>query len=191
MALGELFESMRHYLLLVANAEVDDELRQKIAPSDLVQETFVRAQQGFAEFAGASEAELRMWLRQILLNHWRNLRRAYCETAKRQVGREIALNTTSSIVGPGIKLVAGDPTPSGQAIASEEAVLMAQAVSELPDDYQRIVRMRNWDDMSFEEISRRMGRTADSVRKIWYRAILLLGNLWDKSNDTAQRPRNE
>ena len=88
-ALGELLESYRNYLLLIANAEVDGELRPKFGASDLVQETFVRAQQGFAAFAGTTEGELQAWLRQILLNHCRNLRQTYRDTQKRDVGREL------------------------------------------------------------------------------------------------------
>ena len=42
-AMGELFETCRNYLLLVANISVADDLRARVAANDLVQETFLEA----------------------------------------------------------------------------------------------------------------------------------------------------
>jgi RNA polymerase sigma-70 factor (ECF subfamily) len=42
-ALGRLLEGCRHYLLLMANQDTGPDLRAKVAPSDLVQETFLEA----------------------------------------------------------------------------------------------------------------------------------------------------
>jgi RNA polymerase sigma-70 factor (ECF subfamily) len=190
-ALGELLESYRNYLLLIANAEVDGELRPKCGASDLVQETFVRAQQGFVAFAGTTEAELQAWLRQILLNHCRNLRQTYRDTQKRDVGRELALDGLSSIVGLGARPSTGQLSPSGCAIASEEAARVAQALSALPDDYQQVVRLRNWENLSFQVIGERLGRSADAARKLWGRAILQLGAEWDASHDQSERTSRE
>ena len=190
-ALGELLESYRNYLLLIANAEVDGELRPKFGASDLVQETFVRAQQGFAAFAGTTEGELQAWLRQILLNHCRNLRQTYRDTQKRDVGRELALDGLSSIAGAGMRPSSGQLSPSGCAMASEEAALVAQALSALPDDYQQVVRLRNWENLSFQIIGERLGRSADAARKLWCRAILQLGAEWDVANGQPERTSRE
>src|SRR5262245_20956863 len=68
-ALGQLLEGCRQYLLLVANQQLDPGLRDKLGPSDLVQETFLDAQQDFRHFHGHTEPELLAWLRRILLNN--------------------------------------------------------------------------------------------------------------------------
>jgi len=190
-ALGELLESYHNYLLLIANSEVGGELRPKCGASDLVQETFVRAQQGFAAFVGTTEGELQAWLRQILLNHCRNLRQTYRDTQKRDVGRELALEGLSSMVGPGMRPPDGQLSPSGCAMASEEATLVAQALSALPDDYQQVVRLRNWENLSFQLIGERLGRSADAARKLWGRAILQLGAEWDVANGQPERTSRE
>ncbi len=51
-ALGTLLEQCRDYLLLVAGRELGRDLQGKIGASDLVQETFVRAQEVFGSFHG-------------------------------------------------------------------------------------------------------------------------------------------
>ena len=48
-ALGKLLESFRAYLLLIAQCELDAELRAKGGASDLVQQTFLEGQRDFAQ----------------------------------------------------------------------------------------------------------------------------------------------
>ena len=62
-ALGRLLELYRNYLRLVARSLIGAALRVKLEPSDLVQETFLKAHRDFAGFAGRSEPELVAWLR--------------------------------------------------------------------------------------------------------------------------------
>ena len=84
-------QSCRAYLLLVADDELDRELRAKVGPSDLVQETFVAAQQKFDGFAGDSPEELVAWLRGILINKIKDARRHYVTTKRRAIRRELPL----------------------------------------------------------------------------------------------------
>ncbi len=87
-ALGQLLEACRGYLLLIAEQEIDPELRAKGGASDLVQETFLKAHRHFDRFQGDSETELLAWLRRLLLNNLANFARQYRDTNKRRLGRE-------------------------------------------------------------------------------------------------------
>src|SRR5581483_10218334 len=91
-ALGQVLEAYRTYLLLIANGELDPELRAKGGASDLVQETFLEAHRDFAGFHGDSGEQLQAWLRQLLLHNLANFVRRYRQTDKRQVGREVFLD---------------------------------------------------------------------------------------------------
>ena len=74
-ALGQVLQACRGYLLLLAERELDPDLRAKGGASDLVQGTFLEAQKDFAHFQGDSEDELRAWLRQVLLHNLANFTR--------------------------------------------------------------------------------------------------------------------
>src|SRR5262245_49915002 len=87
-ALGELLQACRHYLLLVAEQNLDSDLRDKVAASDLVQDTCLEALRDFGrQFRGDTEEELLAWLKRILLNNLANQVRRYRGTEMRDVRR--------------------------------------------------------------------------------------------------------
>src|SRR5262245_56759774 len=87
VALGWLLDGCRQYLLLVAHEQLDPDLRDKLGPSDVVQETFLEAQRDFRRFQGQTEQELLAWLRRILLNNLADARRRYRRGGKRDIAR--------------------------------------------------------------------------------------------------------
>ncbi len=56
MTPGRLMEGLRQYLLMMANQVIGPELQAKLGPSDLVQETFLEAQQHLVRFPGPKRA---------------------------------------------------------------------------------------------------------------------------------------
>lgn len=167
-ALGELLELCRRYLLQIANAQLDSKLQTKFGASDLVQETFLEAQRVFDRFQGDSPVELRAWLRAILLNKLADGERHFRGTAKRQLGREVGLSADS---GSSPEPTAGLPTPSMVMMQGERAVALTAALQRLPEDYRQVIVWRQIEDLAFEDIAARFGRSVDAVRKLWWRAI--------------------
>src|SRR6516165_12689122 len=170
-ALGQVLETFRGYLLLVADREIHPDLRAKGGASDLVQDTFLEAQRDFDQFHGASADELRAWLRRLLLNNVANFTRQYRERAKRDVGREISLEAGGSSHERGAGLEANTLSPSGEAAAQEQARALTQAMERLPPDYRRVLALRHEEQLTFEQIGQQMQRTANAARMLWLRAV--------------------
>ena len=170
-ALGHVLEACRDYLLLVANKELDPDLQAKGGASDLVQQTFLEAQRDFARFHGESEAELLAWLRRLLLNNLGDFTRRYRDTGKRAAGREVPLQTGSSVSPPSGGLAAETPSPSGQAMAHDQDEALQRALERLPEDYRRVLVWRYQEEKSFEEIGQLLQRTPNAARKLWLRAV--------------------
>jgi RNA polymerase sigma-70 factor, ECF subfamily len=167
-ALGQLLEACRAYLLRIANEGVATEIQAKGGASDLVQETFLEAHRDFARFQGTTEAELLAWLRCLLLNNASNFARSY-RTGKRRVGREVPLERGDRSTEAGF--VANTSTPSMEAMAHEKAEAIARALERLPEDYRRVITLRNQERREFDEIGRLMERSTDAARRLWSRAI--------------------
>ena len=174
--LGLLLETTRDYLLYVANHEFDVRLRQKIGPSDLVQETFVQAQAAFVRFQGSRESDVLRWLRRILLNKISDAQRQLHCSKKRNVAREQSLfGTAQASAG---QIADSHSSPSKCAIAKEEEVAIRRLIDRLPEEYQQVIRLRNWERLRFNEIGQRMERSDESARKLWFRAIKRLRQEW-------------
>lgn len=170
-ARGRELEAFRQYLLLVANRELDADLRAKEGASDIVQETLLEAHAGLDHFAGRSEGQFRAWLRRILLNNVANLRRRYRETAKRQIGLEVSIDDSGTFGPARANLVSPESSPSHQAHRQERIQSLALALERLPEHYRRVLLSRYQERQSFEEISRRSGHSPDAVRMLWARAL--------------------
>jgi RNA polymerase sigma-70 factor, ECF subfamily len=169
---GVLLEGCRQYLLMIANEVIGAELRAKIAPSDLVQETFLEAQRHRDAFRGRTRAELYGWLRKILECRMVDVRRAYLGTEKRDARREVAIETLrAGLDGDGDILASRSPSPSSQAARAELVQGLDQALARLPEHYRQAVTWRHHEQLPWDEIGRRMGCTADAARKVWSRAI--------------------
>src|SRR5262249_31762968 len=167
---GQLLEACRGYLLLIAQEELDPDLRAKGSAADLVQETFLEAQRDFGQFHGTSEPELLAWLRRLLRNNLANFTRLY-RADKRQVGREVVLDAGTSADARGVEPSAGSTSPSGQALAHEQAEAVQQALARLPDDYRRVLLLRYQEELPFEEIARLLNRSANATRQLLLRAV--------------------
>jgi RNA polymerase sigma-70 factor (ECF subfamily) len=170
-ALGQALEEFRHYLLRIAEQELAPDLRAKGGASDLVQLTFLEAQRDFAKFHGDSAPELRAWLRCLLVDNLANFERHYRATAKRRVAREVALDPGSSSPLPGGAAYANTPSPSEEAMAQERAQALQWALEQLPEEYRRVITLRHYEQLPFEEIGKRMERSPEAARKLWSRAI--------------------
>jgi RNA polymerase sigma-70 factor (ECF subfamily) len=170
-AMEQALEACRGYLLMVAWQHLEADLQAKGSASDLVQETFLAAYQHFDQFRGTTEAELLGWLRQTLLNRLAKMRRRYRGSRKRRLDAEVPLAVGDSSAEEGNWLANDDSSPSAHVMREEDAEAVRQALERLPPDYRQVILLRVREQLSFEDISRHMGRSANAVEKLFARAI--------------------
>jgi RNA polymerase sigma-70 factor (ECF subfamily) len=169
-ALGQLLDQYRDYLLKVARGELGDNLAGKVAPSDLVQETFIQAVGGFPRFVGDSEADLKAWLRQILLHNIRDAEK-FWNRRKRRVAKEMPLEN------PADDLPGCQPNASAVVRHAEDRMRLRNALAKLTAEHRQVIEMRSFKDLSFEEIGQAMCRSSEAARKLWTRAVDRLAEL--------------
>ncbi len=169
LALGQLLERCRRYLLLVANDSLDSDLRPKVGASDLVQDTFLAAHQDFSHFHGTSERELLAWLTKILTNRLCNNVRHYRGTLKRDIEREESLEAGDAVEQRSLSVHAAAPAQA--LIAIDDSQRLREALQRLPKPMQDVLILRTWERQTFVEIAAQLEATPDAVRKMWGRAV--------------------
>ncbi len=166
-ALANFIESFQTYLLLLADRQLPGELRAKVAPADILQDTYLEARRDLKRFQGDNERDLLAWLRTILLNNVRDVSRQYQRHQKRQVAREVSLDDS------GVRACEAPRTDSPMRVASsrEEGQKLQRALRQLPRDYRRVVVLRVIERRPLAEVARTMDRSEDAARKLLARAL--------------------
>lgn len=174
--LGQLLEAYRNYLRLLARVEIGRRLQGKVDASDVVQATLMDAVRYFPNFRGQAEGQFVCWLREILAGTIANQVRRYFGTQARDVRLETALVASVDQSAGALSQLLVDPqsSPSNLAAKAEQVGLVAEALSKLPEDYQTVLILRHLEGLTFPQVADRMGRSVDSVEKLWIRGLTKL-----------------
>lgn len=129
---------------------------------DALQETFVAAYRNLKNFRG--EAKVSSWLHRIAVNQ--------CLTIKRRarVRSEEFLDETESaedrtFVAP------ANLSPARTTEQSERMALVRQAVLALPEDLRQVILMKEFEEMTFQEISDALQLPLSTVKSRLYTAL--------------------
>lgn len=125
------------------------------------------------QFRGGTRAEMTRWLEQILKRKLIDVARQYRHAQKRNVQTEVSLETLSQ-AQLGACLECQNSTPSKHLIAEERDDALFEAIGRLPADYRNVMLWHHRDKFSFEDIGRRLGKSAEAVRKLWSRSLTRL-----------------
>ncbi len=165
-SLGEIIIRLREYLLLVANGQIRGSLQAKFGASDIVQKSLLDAHAGIDEFNGTTEAEMRAWLKRIVLHNFIDEQRKYTDTQSRSLERERPLETLVSPLTAGV-----GESGSKTMRRSEELQQLTRALERLSPRQQRVVEGRRRYGYSYQQIADQLEITEAAARKIWSRAI--------------------
>ena len=166
------WDRYRPWLGILASRALPDRLQARMDPSDVVQQTLAEAWKNQSKFRGESEAEKQAWLRGILGNIVAGQQRFHLGTAARNMDREQQVR--DSLDQTSLRLqqfVAKENSPSQAAQDAEQGLIIATALDQLPEDYREVLILRHFEDLSHDEIAKRMDRSAAAVRMLWIRAL--------------------
>ena len=165
-------ERFRSYLVLLARLKLDRKLRGKLDASDVVQQTLLEAHQALESFRGNDLAEQAAWLRQILARNLANAVRDLTR-AKRDVRQDARLqadldNSATRLEG---WLGAEQSSPSQKLERHERALLLAEALAQLPASRRDAVMLRHFQGLPLAEIAEQLDCTTAAVTGLLHRGL--------------------
>jgi RNA polymerase sigma-70 factor (ECF subfamily) len=162
----------REYLRLLARMQPDSPVRGAVDPSDIVQQTLLKAHENLSGFRGTTDAQLRAWLRAILAQQLALHARRRARQGARPRSLEGALEQSSARLEA--LLVSEESTPSQKQMRSERLIALADALAALPDDQRTALELRYLRGLSVAGVAERMSRTTVSVTGLLYRGTKAL-----------------
>ncbi|MFO0842987.1 MAG: sigma-70 family RNA polymerase sigma factor [Gemmataceae bacterium] len=171
----ESLERYRGYLRLLAGSQLGPQLQGKIDPSDVVQETLLKALQAQDQFCWQGDAETAGWLRRILANTLTDTLRRF-QTGARDVNLERSLQSALEESSARLEawLAGEQSSPDLRAVRQEQLVRLAEELDRLPPDQRQAVELRYLHGCRVAEVARRMGRSKEAVAKLLLRGVARL-----------------
>jgi len=166
------------YLRLLARIELDPRLRAKLDPSDVVQQTLLKAYEKQDQFRGRSDGELAAWLRAILANTLTDAVRRGQSREGLQRSLEASIEQSSSRLETWLK--SAGSSPSEHAVHHEQLLELSDALLQLPEDQQRAVELKHLQGFTVDAISREMGRSKTAVGGLLRRGMKRLRELMEE-----------
>ncbi|MFK7739068.1 MAG: sigma-70 family RNA polymerase sigma factor [Planctomycetota bacterium] len=164
LSLSRLVENAIPVLRRAAPGLMGAALRERCNTSDLVQSALVEALSSLPSFRGRDDSEFVGWALRIMERNAIDRRRRL-NTKKRRIDREVPDDGLTLQ-----HLTASEGSPSKAAIDREELLLIAQALTTLPVDQQRILQIIALRGGSHAEAARVLERSEGACRVLLSRA---------------------
>jgi len=130
---------------------------------DATQETFIAAYRNLRGFRG--EAKVSSWLHRIAVNQ--------CITRQRRARVRAETGTEDEVgaAGEGFLAAGGRGSPARAAEAAERTEAVRRAVAALPPELREVVVMKEFEDLTFQEIADALQIPLSTVKSRLYTAL--------------------
>lgn len=139
---------------------------------DAAQETFVAAYRGLKNFRG--DAKVSSWLHRIAVNQSLTTMRRARTRAEEFLNDETDEESRVFVAPPGL-------SPLRTAERSERLNLVRRAVASLPEDLRQVVVMKEFEEMTFQEISEVLELPLSTIKSRLYTALKQLRRKMERS----------
>ncbi len=145
---------------------------------DLCQEAFLKAYRALPGFKG--EARFSSWLYQIALN--------LCRDRMRRRKGKVFLSFDDPQVTEPVNRPANTPSALDLVEAADLSRTVANAVATLPDEQRQIIVLKEYEGMTFLEISEILGVPLSTVKTRLYRGLVHLRERLEREGVRAAAP---
>jgi RNA polymerase sigma-70 factor (ECF subfamily) len=164
-ALDRILSECGPRLLALIRLRLGGNLRRHLESRDILQATLLRAFERLEEFDGSGRHTLVNWLAAIATNEIRD-QADYWARGRRDAAREVPLS--------GHQLTGRVRSEVSRIHLEAQARRMEQAIAALNAAQREVVLLRNFEELSWAEVSERLGKSQDACRMLFARALTAL-----------------
>jgi RNA polymerase sigma-70 factor (ECF subfamily) len=168
--LERLLAHHRDYVKRVVDLRMDDALRARVDPSDVVQETQMVVMNRIDEYLCRRPTSFRVWLRRETMEKLTDVRRQHL-AQKRSVKRDLRLSDASS---RSIAQQLLGASPSSLLQRKELATQVRDAIESLSEIDREVIMLRHIEGLTNVEVAEVLNIEPTAVRQRHGRAILRL-----------------
>jgi RNA polymerase sigma-70 factor, ECF subfamily len=176
-------ERYRDYLLLLARVQIRQALMARVAPSDVVQETLLKAHAKRDQFRGRTDPEMRAWLRTILANTLREEARRF-GGPERDIQLEASLDQSSGRLEAWLADIRSGPEVRAE--RNELLLRLAEALAQLPEDQRTALELKYLHDATYAEVAHTLGKSPTSVVRLIRHGLETLRHVLGDSGKHAE-----
>lgn len=167
-ALEELLEMQRSYLRRLVDLRMENELRGRVDPSDVVQETLIVVSRRVDDFLARRPTSFRLWVRRKAIERLVEARRKHL-AKKRSVRREVHLSDASSMAVA--RNLAQGGTSSRSLERRETVDRVRRAIAELSEPDREVILLRHVEELSNGDVAEILELDPDTASKRYGRAV--------------------
>jgi RNA polymerase sigma-70 factor, ECF subfamily len=167
----EAVRNYRTYLKILADRCLSSDLKSKVDPSDLVQETFAEVYREYYRFEGLQEEEFKALLIRMMMNNLKSFTRRFRGSLKREVAREVSLSFNGEGPSLGMQVADSGASPSEAISAKEDLQRLRMQLDRLPERDRLAVTLRSQDGRTYREIGKHLGCSSVAARKLCLRTV--------------------
>ena len=171
-ALEQVYERSAPRLLAFIRLKMGRTLRAQMESRDILQATLMKSFQHLHDFRGSDTQSLGAWLARIAEREIAD-RVDFHQRQRRDAAREQPLDVEST-ESSGAAVPAPVRSALTQAILDENARHLEAAMDTLSEAHREIILLRKFEELSFAEIGRRLGKSEDACRMLLARAMVAL-----------------
>ena len=164
------FERYRGYLLFLVRQQAAADLRGKLDPSGVVQQTLLEAHGAAAQLTGLDSRQRLAWLRTALARNLTDEAKRL-RAGKRDARRERPLDVDASASRLEAWLAAQQSSPSQQADHAEQLVRLADALTALPEAQREAVERHYLRGEPVSVVAAAMGKTPAALAGLLKRGL--------------------
>jgi RNA polymerase sigma-70 factor, ECF subfamily len=180
-ALADLFSAHRDRLRRMVALRLDRRLRGRVAPSDVIQETYIDAAAGLADFAARGEMPFFLWLRRVAGMKINSAHRTHLGCQARDAAREVSIDrgampqATSAALAA--RLLGRFTTASAVAIREERKIRLQGALEAIDPLDREVLVLRHFEELTNAEAAETLGLQESAASKRYVRALKRLKDI--------------